>query len=204
MCIPDRFALRRARQAGISLIELVMFIVIVSVGIVGILQVMNITTRHSADPMLRKQALSIAEAMLEEVQLMPLTFCDPDDANASAATTTSAANCADTAMDQDKGGGALTTATPATETRYSLTTPFDNVADYGGFGMAAGISDITGTAIPGLNNYRLQPITITRVAMNGIADDGNALLITVTVTAPSGENISVQGIRTRFAPTAVP
>jgi MSHA pilin protein MshD len=47
-------------QAGLSLIELVMFIVIVGVAVAGVLSVMNVTTRHSADPMIRKQAQAIA------------------------------------------------------------------------------------------------------------------------------------------------
>ncbi len=57
------------RQKGISLIELIMFIVIVSVGIAGILSVMNVTTKASADPLLRKQALAIAESLLEEIDV---------------------------------------------------------------------------------------------------------------------------------------
>jgi MSHA pilin protein MshD len=60
-------AISRPNQCGVTLIELVIFIVIISVGLVGILSVMNITTRNSADPMVRKQAMAIAEAVLEEV-----------------------------------------------------------------------------------------------------------------------------------------
>lgn len=66
----------RFRQAGISLIELVIFIVIVSVGVVGILGVMNVTVKGSADPMLRKQAVAMAEAILDEV--LSKDYCDPD------------------------------------------------------------------------------------------------------------------------------
>jgi MSHA pilin protein MshD len=62
-----------ARQRGISLIELIMFIVIVSVGVAGILVVMNQVMRDSADPLLRKQALAIAESMLEEIQLQEVS-----------------------------------------------------------------------------------------------------------------------------------
>lgn len=58
-----------AQQRGFSLIELVIFIVIMSVAVVGVLGVMNITTRYSADPMIQKQALAIAESLLEEVEL---------------------------------------------------------------------------------------------------------------------------------------
>lgn len=67
MCTP------RSRVAGISLVELVIFIVVVGVAVAGVLSVMNITTRHSADPMIQKQALAIAESMLEEVELQNFT-----------------------------------------------------------------------------------------------------------------------------------
>ncbi len=56
-------------QKGFSLIEVIIFIVIVSVALAGILLVMNQVTRHSADPMIHKQALAVAESLLEEVQL---------------------------------------------------------------------------------------------------------------------------------------
>jgi len=57
------------KQRGTSLIELIMFIVIVSVALAGILLVMDTVTRSSADPLIRKQAIAIAESMLEEVEL---------------------------------------------------------------------------------------------------------------------------------------
>jgi MSHA pilin protein MshD len=50
------------RQSGLTLVELVIFIVIVSIAVVGVLQVISLTTRHSVDPQTRKQALAIAEA----------------------------------------------------------------------------------------------------------------------------------------------
>ncbi|MDP1658712.1 MAG: prepilin-type N-terminal cleavage/methylation domain-containing protein [Methylotenera sp.] len=48
-------------QLGVTLVELVVFIVIVSVALVGVLKVLEITNKGSADPLLRKQAHSIAE-----------------------------------------------------------------------------------------------------------------------------------------------
>ena len=67
-----------------------MFIVIVSAAVAGIIGVIDVTTRSSADPMIHKQALAIAEAVLEEVQLQPFTYCDPDDPGAAAADMTGA------------------------------------------------------------------------------------------------------------------
>jgi MSHA pilin protein MshD len=198
----------RRRQAGISLVELVIFIVVVSTGLVGLLSVMNVTNRSSADPLVRKQALAIAESILGEVMLMPFTFCDPDDPNAADAT--GASDCTP-GLDQDKGGAALGAPTPSGETRYSLTPPidpFDNVADYAGFFMNAGIADSTGDGsvpIAGLENYRLQPIEVQRIALGNIAADGTALLVTVTVTDAGGQDrITLQGVRTRYAPQALP
>jgi MSHA pilin protein MshD len=60
-------------QRGVSLIELIMFIVIISVALAGILLVMDLVTRHSADSLIRKQALAVAESMLEEIKLQALS-----------------------------------------------------------------------------------------------------------------------------------
>lgn len=57
------------RQFGVSLIELILFIVIISIALAGILLVMNNVTGRSADTLIRKQALAIGESLLEEIQL---------------------------------------------------------------------------------------------------------------------------------------
>ena len=75
-----------ARQKGITLIELIVFMVIVGVAMTGIISSINFNVRHSADPVVKKQALAIAEALLEEIELMPFTICDPDDPNVTTAT----------------------------------------------------------------------------------------------------------------------
>ena len=198
MCIDSQ--LHRS-QRGVSLVELIMFIVIISVALAGILLVMNKVTGHSADTLVRKQALAIAESLLEEVELMPFTYCDPNDP--AAASAVSAANCqvVPVALDQNKGGAALTTPTPATETRYSTTDPFDNVADYGGFSMPAGsVKDIGGNAIGPASGYSAG-IAIARAGTSlSLPADDAALRITVTVTGPDGEQVVLDGYRTRYAP----
>ena len=58
-----------ARRRGFTLIEVLIFIVVVSVGLAGILSVMNTVVKSSADPMVRKQSIAIAESLLEEILL---------------------------------------------------------------------------------------------------------------------------------------
>jgi MSHA pilin protein MshD len=65
-----------AHQKGITLIELIIFMVIVGIAMAGIVSAINFNVQHSADPVVKKQALAIAESMLEEVTLQ--NFSDPD------------------------------------------------------------------------------------------------------------------------------
>ena len=61
---------------GFTLIELIVSMVVLSVALVGVLSVINYTTAHSADPVLRQQAIAIAEAYMEEITLK--SYADPD------------------------------------------------------------------------------------------------------------------------------
>lgn len=60
---------RNTRSRGFTLIELIIFIVVVSAGLAGILSVINTVVKSSADPMVRKQTIAIAESLLEEILL---------------------------------------------------------------------------------------------------------------------------------------
>jgi MSHA pilin protein MshD len=63
-------------QEGVTLVELLVSIVIVSIAATAVLGVISMTTAGSADPMIRHQAAAVAEAYLEEILLKPLV--DPD------------------------------------------------------------------------------------------------------------------------------
>ena len=177
------------RQRGVTLIELIVFIVIVSVGLAGILSVLNLTTRHSADPMIRKQMLAIAEGLMDEVAAQPFTWCDPDDPAAAAAMNVAA--CATPEAIGTEGG----------ETRGAAVTPFDNVNDYNG--LAGITTGITGTAMP--PGYSAA-ITVVQDAFGpggAVVPAAAALRMTVTVSF-GNENLVVEGYRTRYAPNALP
>jgi MSHA pilin protein MshD len=175
-------------ERGLSLIELLVFIVVVGIAVTGVLSVYSLNARTSVDPMVRKQAVVIAESLLEEVLAKPYTYCDPDDANAD--TASSPAGCAtmaETAMVPEAG-----------ETRYANLTPFDNVNDYNGFAMA-GIRDLNGDDVDGLNGYSATIQVQDAGAFNAIPA-GETLLVTVTVTGPGNHSVSLSGYRTRYAP----
>ncbi|WP_082805244.1 type IV pilus modification PilV family protein [Pseudomonas sp. BMS12] len=59
------------RQAGMTLVELVITIVIVGIAAAALYSAMAAITGRSADPLLRQQSLAIAEAYLEEILLQP-------------------------------------------------------------------------------------------------------------------------------------
>lgn len=197
----------RRRHTGLTLIELIVFIVIVSVALAGILLVLNVAVKSSADPMIRKNMLSIAEALLEEVQMMPFTYCDPTDANAGTATSAvvGVGGCATTveAMGPDVG-----------EIRTSPSNPFNNVNDYydvlnvptNEYVLNSQIPDLTGTGAAPLG-YSAK-IKIAAEGLGGIPS-AESLRIAVTVNhaatvAAGGDSITLEGYRTRYAPNFLP
>ena len=185
--------IRQYTQSGISLIELIMFIVIVSLAVVGILSVMNVTTKASADPMIRKQALAIAESLLEEIELQPFTFCDPDDANVLTATTAAlgAGGCATTVQGMAPTPG---------ETRY-VEPRFDNVGDYHGFSMV-GIRDIQNGSVSGLGTFTANVTMVQDGVRFSLAADA---VLRIDVNVVSGPyDVTLTGYRFRYAPRSVP
>ncbi|MES2817725.1 MAG: prepilin-type N-terminal cleavage/methylation domain-containing protein [Pseudomonadota bacterium] len=62
-------------QTGMTLVELVISIVIIGIAAAALYSAMASIGGRSADPLLRQQSLSIAEAYLEEILLQP--YLDP-------------------------------------------------------------------------------------------------------------------------------
>ncbi|MBX3619225.1 MAG: prepilin-type N-terminal cleavage/methylation domain-containing protein [Rhizobacter sp.] len=194
----------RGRHArGLSLIELVIAIMIISVSVAGVLMVFGNSVRHSADPLVRKQAVAIAEAMLNEVLAQPFTYCDPQDAANDAPTppASTAACTGGAAGSQDKGGGALGPQ-PASEGRFNPTDPLDNVADYHGYtsnGVIYGLDD-GANRIAALDGYSVA-VTVTRAGATFSLPADAALRVDVRVTG-RGDSVTLTGYRFRYAPNS--
>jgi len=180
-----------SRSRGITLIELVLFIVVVGVGIAGSLLAYEYAAKRSVDPIVKKQALAIAESLLEEIQQMPFTYCDPDDPNVT--TATSAADCSIPELP-----GPETQLDGLEKRGIAGAPPFDNVNDYNGYTMAGGITDVTGAPITGLGAYSAA-VTVAPATL-GTVPNTDALRITVTVTGPTNVTVTLDGYRTQYAP----
>jgi MSHA pilin protein MshD len=198
----------RSLQRGVTMIELILFIVIVGVALTVILGVMNLTTQRSADPVRRKQALLLAEALLEEVEQARFTYCDVFDPRAADEDppVTGPSDCA--AATVEKWGA------EANNQR-----PFDNVNDYvvdaanaaTPFTDKAGnLLDTNGNILP-LSGFtasvRIRPAALASGSDTiGKADDTSAqtdvLRITVTI-GYDGQTLSLDGFRTRYAPASL-
>jgi MSHA pilin protein MshD len=166
MCI------ERSAQRGVTLVELVLAIVIISIAVVSVLNVLSLTTGHSSDPLLARQSLAIAESLLEEILSQPFTINDLD-------------------------GGADAMGPEAGESRGSTTAPFDHVDDYDGYTMN-GIVGADGTPVAGLEKFGAT-VSVQQQALDNIGST-EGLLVTVTVTSPGGTPVSLSGFRARVAP----
>lgn len=194
-----------AGQRGFTLIELVIFIIVVSVAIVGLAQVFSITTGKSADPQLRKQALALAEGMLEEVQLARFTFCDGLDPVAETATSANLITNADPTKSDPPNGCNIPQQPSANP---STGRPYYNVSDYvGSFGSAKSyVADAAGNDFPKgyavsvtiIPDPTLGPSTAYALPADATPANMNVLRITVAVTY-SGQTITLVGYRTRYA-----
>lgn len=73
------------KNRGVTLVELVIAIVVIGIAASIILGLLSTNVGASADPMVRQQAVAIARAYVEEIQLR--SFLDPDGADGEANRT---------------------------------------------------------------------------------------------------------------------
>ncbi|MFW6414858.1 MAG: type IV pilus modification PilV family protein [Thermodesulfobacteriota bacterium] len=80
-----RYLQKLSKQSGITLVELIVSIVVIAVAVSGVLMAIQFTTRYSGDPMIRQQAVAIADAYMEEILLRSYEDPDGDDNESSRA-----------------------------------------------------------------------------------------------------------------------
>lgn len=196
---------RPGAAAGFTLLDVLLVIVLLGIVAAALTTISARLSAQTSETLKSRQALALAQGMLEEVRHMPFTYCDPNDARARLATGaflggTGCASLVD-ALGPEPG-----------ETRYNPANRFDSVSDYQGFAMpgpgcAGGVCDLNGvviTATGPLIGCSLL-VTLAAQALPGIAAlDANgrpqALRIVVAVTCPGTPAVYAEGLRVRHAP----
>ena len=152
------------RNSGFTIIELIVFIVIIGVGLAGILTVYDTVTRRSADPVRAKQALAVAEGMMDEI--LNKNLCDPDTETPANAATSTSAICVGN----------------VTEASRDL---FDDVDDYITYPANSAVTDVTsGSTV--LTGYTVT-VNVTNPAANFVVAGAQNVpsndyrIVTVTV-----------------------
>ena len=146
--------MNKRHHRGFTLIEVIIFIVVVGAGMAGILSVSASVVKSSADPLVRKQALAIADSILEEI--LQKEFCDPGTVNRTTSPPTCGAQTVETARtdmnDVDDYNG-------QTQTLF-------NSASVGGWpvtldGYAVSIAVVADTAVIGTAAVPAKKVTVT-------------------------------------------
>ncbi len=163
------------RVHGFTLIEMIIAIVIISVGLAGVLAAFVHTVKGSADPLIHKQMLSIAEEMMEEVLLKPYTALP----GLPAPTLGTCARATFTAVSDYNGYDTSKVNCDATK---ALVTP-------GSFW------DIDGTT-PILPGYTVS-VVVNVATLHGVAD-AQKISLKVTHSADANGAISLVGWRTNY------
>ena len=179
---------KRARhQAGLTLIELIIAIVVLGIAAIAVLQSLGVLVLANVDPMLRSQSRLLAEAMLNEVQTK--AFFDASD---------------DPVLNP---GSVPLTICPAPETLTANDrNGWDNICDYDGYDSNPdGPRSHDGTLMPDLTGYRVQVTVNAGFGLslgNGLSNTAGCIpqvaRLTVTVTDPRGQPLTLEAYRTSY------
>ncbi len=178
-------------EAGVTLIELIISIVVIGIAATALLQSLGFLSIGNADPMLRSQSNLLAQNMLNEV--LSQSFFEPDnDPRANPAVTAQVCPTAESDSGYDRR-------------------LWDNVCDYNGFDSNtsdngnSGIRFKDGGAVSGLAGYRAQVVvqSDTTVSLGALSNSASPcspdiLRVDITVTDPRGQTLLLSGYRTSY------
>lgn len=195
-----------SRERGFSLLETVIFMVVVGIALSGLVTLFVQNTRSSADPLIRERAVAIAHAYMDEIlgkrfdENTPLGGgCVESGSNSctSYCAAYSDAQCVQSKCRLLAAGncvprGNLSGIAAEEGTNRAA---YDDVDDYQGIDEAP--TGIAGAAA-GYAGFNVR-VRVTQPAndWNGI-DARDLRLIQVDVTSPLGETVSLQAYRVNF------
>src|SRR5258708_28400817 len=68
---------RLCAQHGTTLVEVIIFILIASIAVAAVVNALSLAVRGSADPLLLRQTLAVAESLIQEIDSQPYAQKDP-------------------------------------------------------------------------------------------------------------------------------
>lgn len=196
-----------SKQRGFSLIDVLLVIVLLGIVATGLATVSGRLAAQSALSLKTRQAMALAQGLLEEVRHAPFTYCDGNDLRADSATRAviSATDC----ESQVDGLGP-----EPGESRYNPPlNRFDGVTDYQGFTMPGpgcpGLCDMAGNVVNGgagslvgcSARVTMVPVALAAIPALDVDNRPQVLRIAVTVTCPGLDRLVVDTVRVRHAPT---
>ncbi len=171
-----------ARQAGASLIELIVTMVIMAIVLTGIAVVFFATVKQTPEPVIDTRAAELGQAYLDEILTKRydahageggIPRCNSTDPGATPCSTT---------LGPEPG-----------ETRAT----YDDVDDYNGLDESPP-RGAQGAVLPGYAGYRVQISVVYAGTGLGLASNQDAKRITVTITSPLGTHLVFSAYRVNY------
>ena len=155
---------------GVTLVELVISIVIISIAMIGVTSLFVTTTRSSADPMIRAQQLAIAQSYMDEIMMQDyMPGADFSDS------------------------GTCSSGSPVDSNRIT----YNDVDDYNGLSDSAAL-DQNGCAVTSLSHYSVA-VTVALCSSCGTAlNTASAKKIVVNVTHDNLGTLAITAYRTNY------
>jgi MSHA pilin protein MshD len=176
---------QRVRQRGVTLIELVISIVILSIAMVAVMSSFSLTMKHSADPLWRNKTLKLAQLFLDEILSKNYDHNTP----VGGVPLVGSPSCV--GLGPDAG---------------EIRATYNDVDDYHGliYDGPGGTPPVSITAGGLDSSYSLYHVSITvtcdgvRVGATGTTPANNAKKITVAVTPPYESPVSFSVYKGNF------
>jgi len=178
------------KQKGVTLVELIISIVIISIAAIALLQGLGMQTQRNVDPMIQSQAQLLAKQYLKEVSSK--SFFDPS---------------ADPRLDQTLSQAMVVSSIINTVQRTASPTnrlTWDNLYEYNNYSTT--IQDVSGAPINTLSGYAVN-ISVDISTGLSLGTSSNSVLatcpakialITVVITDPRNQTTELSGYRTSY------
>jgi len=169
-------------QAGFTLVETVIVIVLVGVMMAGMTSLFMNNVSNSHRPYLRQKALAVTNAFMDEILRKQWNEATP-----------LGGGCVNTASGSCVTGPAVIAIGTDGESRAT----YDDIDDYHGLSQSPP-QDSSGTDMPGYIGYTVNVSVVQPGANWNAVPTADVRLITVSVTSSSNETLSVSAYRVNF------